>query len=131
MAPPRPPRDALARLPVRVLSRQPSAPDRQLSPCATADRRTAPRGGRGFFCSPRFLRETMVGIEIQRRETIEESAMATNAGSDRNSVCWQEHEHAVRCAAGTRTPDAEFSYVGEAIDDGAFAFVCGGGKARA
>lgn len=50
--------------------------------------------------------------------------MATNSGSDRNSVCWREHEHAVRVAAGTRTPDAAFAYVGEAIDDETFAFVC-------
>ena len=50
--------------------------------------------------------------------------MATNAGFDRNSVCWGEHQHAVRVAAGTRTPDEAFSYVGEPIDDETFAFVC-------
>jgi phage terminase large subunit-like protein len=50
--------------------------------------------------------------------------MATNSGSDRNSVCWQEHEHAVKVAAGTRTPDADFTYVGEPIDDETFSFVC-------
>ena len=50
--------------------------------------------------------------------------MATNSGSDRQSVCWQEHQHAVRVAAGTREPDAAFAYVGEAIDDETFAFVC-------
>lgn len=50
--------------------------------------------------------------------------MATNSGTDRNSVCWQEHLHAVRCAAGTITPDADFTYVGEVIDDAAFAYVC-------
>jgi phage terminase large subunit-like protein len=38
--------------------------------------------------------------------------MITNSGSDRHSVCWEEHEHAVRVAAGTRTPDDSFSYVG-------------------
>ena len=27
--------------------------------------------------------------------------MATNSGSDRQTVCWQEHQHAVRVAAGT------------------------------
>lgn len=51
--------------------------------------------------------------------------MATNSGSDRQSVCRQEHEHAVRVAAGTREPDAAFTYVGEVIDDEAFSFVCG------
>ena len=50
--------------------------------------------------------------------------MATNSGSDRNTVCWQQHEHAVRVAAGTRTPDADFTFVGEVIDDETFAFVC-------
>ena len=51
--------------------------------------------------------------------------MITNAGSDRNSVCWEEHQHGVRAAAGTRTPDDDFTFVGEVIDDESFAFVCG------
>jgi phage terminase large subunit-like protein len=51
-------------------------------------------------------------------------AMATNSGSDRNSVCWQEHQHAVRVAAGTMTPDEFGTYVGEIIDDSTFSFVC-------
>jgi phage terminase large subunit-like protein len=51
--------------------------------------------------------------------------MITNSGSDRHSVCWEEHEHAVRVAAGTRTPDDSFSYVGEVLDDTTFSFVCG------
>ncbi|MGX5777477.1 terminase large subunit [Methylorubrum zatmanii] len=50
--------------------------------------------------------------------------MITNSGTDRNSVCWEEHEHAVRVAAGTREPDAAFTYVGEVLDDTAFSFVC-------
>lgn len=51
--------------------------------------------------------------------------MITNAGSDRNSVCWEEHQHGVRAAAGTMTPDDDFTFVGEVIDDESFAFVCG------
>jgi len=51
-------------------------------------------------------------------------AMATNSGSDRNSVCWQEHQHAVRVAAGTMTPDEAFEFVGEVIDDETFSYVC-------
>ena len=51
-------------------------------------------------------------------------AMATNSGSDRNSVCWQEHQHAVRCAAGTMTPDEMGTYVGEVTDDSTFSYVC-------
>lgn len=50
--------------------------------------------------------------------------MITNSGSDRNSVCWQEHQHGVRVAAGTMTPDDDFTFVGEAIDDEAFSYVC-------
>ncbi len=50
--------------------------------------------------------------------------MATNAGSDRNSVCWREHEHACNVAAGTKSPDADFTFVGEVIDDDTFSFVC-------
>lgn len=51
--------------------------------------------------------------------------MITNSGSDRNSICWAEHQHAVRVAAGTMTPDADSTFVGEVIDDNQFSFVCG------
>lgn len=51
--------------------------------------------------------------------------MITNSGSDRASVCWQEHQHAIRVAAGTMTPDEDATFVGEAIDDTTFSFVCG------
>ncbi len=50
--------------------------------------------------------------------------MITNAGSDRNSVCWEEHLHAVRVAAGSRTAEMDATFVGEVIDDAAFSFVC-------
>ena len=61
------------------------------------------------------------GFKFRRQPLL---VMITNSGSDRNSVCWEEHEHAVRVAAGTRTPDEAFAYVGEPIDDTTFAFVC-------
>jgi phage terminase large subunit-like protein len=51
--------------------------------------------------------------------------MITNSGSDRNSVAWEEHEHAVRVAAGN--PDAKDddpAYLGEPLDDSTFSFVC-------
>lgn len=51
--------------------------------------------------------------------------MTTNSGSNRNSVCWQEHQHAVKVAAGTLTPDEDATFVGDAIDDDTFSFVCG------
>lgn len=52
-------------------------------------------------------------------------AMITNSGSDRNSFCYEQHEHAIRVAAGN--PDAkddDAHYLGEIIDDTTFAFVC-------
>lgn len=52
-------------------------------------------------------------------------AMITNSGTDRNSFCYEQHEHAVRVAAGN--PDAKDDdphYLGEPIDDTTFAFVC-------
>jgi len=61
------------------------------------------------------------GFKFRRQPML---CMATNSGSDRNTVCWQEHEHAVRVAAGTRTPDEAFTFVGEVLDDETFAFVC-------
>jgi phage terminase large subunit-like protein len=61
------------------------------------------------------------GFKFRRQPLL---LMITNSGSDRNSVCWEEHQHAVRVAAGTRTPDEAFTYVGEVIDDTTFSFVC-------
>lgn len=50
--------------------------------------------------------------------------MITNSGSDRNSVCWEEHEHAVKVAAGHTEAVNDPSYVGDVIDDTTFSFVC-------
>lgn len=61
------------------------------------------------------------GFKFRRQPML---MMITNSGSDRNSVCWEEHEHAVKVAAGTRTPGADFAYVGEPIDDTTFSYVC-------
>jgi phage terminase large subunit-like protein len=61
------------------------------------------------------------GFKFRRQPLL---VMITNSGSDRNSVCYEEHQHAIRVAAGTRTPDRTFSYVGEVIDDTTFSFVC-------
>lgn len=61
------------------------------------------------------------GFKFRRQPLL---LMITNSGSDRNSVCWEEHQHAVRVAAGTREPDDNFTYVGEVIDDSTFAYVC-------
>jgi phage terminase large subunit-like protein len=52
--------------------------------------------------------------------------MITNSGSDRNSVCWEERERAVKVVAGTQTPDDEFTFVGDTWpgSDSVFAYVC-------
>jgi phage terminase large subunit-like protein len=52
--------------------------------------------------------------------------MTTNSGTDRNSICWEEHEHAVKVAAGD--PDARddnAKFLGQAVDDSTFSYVCG------
>jgi phage terminase large subunit-like protein len=52
-------------------------------------------------------------------------AMITNSGSNRNSFCYEQHEHAIRVAAGN--PDAKDDdphYLGEPLDDETFSFVC-------
>lgn len=62
------------------------------------------------------------GFKFRRQPLL---LMITNSGSDRNSVCWEEHEHAVKVAAGNynaRSDDA--AYLGEVIDDTTFSYVC-------
>lgn len=43
--------------------------------------------------------------------------MATNSGSDRQSVCWEEHKHAIEVAAGIKQDDTTFAFVCS-LDDG-------------
>lgn len=50
--------------------------------------------------------------------------MITNSGSDRNSVAWEEHEHAVKVAAGNREAVNDPTFIGEALDDTSFSYVC-------
>lgn len=54
------------------------------------------------------------GFKFRRQPLI---FMITNSGSDRNSVCWEEHEHAVKVAHGEVEDDTTFSYVC-ALDEG-------------
>lgn len=62
------------------------------------------------------------GFKFRRQPLL---LMITNSGSDRNSVCWEEHEHAVKVAAGNRNVrDDDATYLGEVIDDTTFSFVC-------
>jgi phage terminase large subunit-like protein len=50
--------------------------------------------------------------------------MITNSGSDRNSVAWEEHEHAIKVAAGNYDAVTDPTYLGEVIDDTTFSYVC-------
>lgn len=53
--------------------------------------------------------------------------MITNSGSDRNSVCWTEHDFAVKVAAGNRdAKDDDAFYLGErwGRTDETFSYVC-------
>jgi len=54
------------------------------------------------------------GFKFRRQPLI---LMITNSGSDRNSVCWEEHEHAVNVAHGEVEDDTTFSYVCALDDD--------------
>jgi phage terminase large subunit-like protein len=62
------------------------------------------------------------GFKFRRQPLL---LMITNSGTDRNSVAWEEHVHAIRVAAGNR--DArhdDAAYLGAAIDDTTFSYVC-------
>lgn len=62
------------------------------------------------------------GFKFRRQPLL---LMITNSGSDRNSVCWVEHEHAVRVAAGNvDAKDEDAHYLGEVLDDTTFSYVC-------
>jgi len=61
------------------------------------------------------------GFKFRRQPLL---LMITNSGSDRNSVAWTEHEWAVKVAAGNLDAVTDSTYLGEALDDSTFAFVC-------
>ena len=62
------------------------------------------------------------GFKFRRQPLL---LMITNSGSDRNSVCWEEHEHAVKVAAGNlNAKDGDAFYLGEPVDDTTFSYVC-------
>lgn len=48
------------------------------------------------------------GFKFRRQPLL---VMITNSGSDRNSICWEEHEHAVRVAHNEVQDDTTFSFV--------------------
>lgn len=50
--------------------------------------------------------------------------MITNSGSDRNSIAWHQHEHAIKVAAGHNEAVLDPTFIGDPIDDTTFSFVC-------
>jgi phage terminase large subunit-like protein len=48
------------------------------------------------------------GFKFRRQPLL---LMITNSGTDRKSVCWEEHEHAVRVAHGDTEDDTTFAFV--------------------
>lgn len=54
------------------------------------------------------------GFKFRRQPLL---CMATNSGSDRKSICWEEHQHAVNVASGLVDDDTTFAFVC-ALDEG-------------
>lgn len=70
----------------------------------------------------RAILETLErGFKFRRQPLL---LMITNSGSDRNTVAWEEHEHAVKVAAGHTEAVNDPTFVGEPLDDSTFSFVC-------
>ena len=61
------------------------------------------------------------GFKFRRQPLL---LMITNSGSDRNSVAWEEHEWAIKVAAGNNDAVTDTTYLGEPLDDTTFSFVC-------
>ncbi|MCD9005220.1 phage terminase family protein [Luteimonas sp. XNQY3] len=61
------------------------------------------------------------GFKFRRQPLL---MMITNSGSDRNSIAWEEHEWAVKVAAGNNDAVTDPSYQGEPLDDSTFSYVC-------
>jgi phage terminase large subunit-like protein len=61
------------------------------------------------------------GFKFRRQPLL---LMITNSGTDRNSVAWEEHEHAVKVAAGHVDALTDPTFIGEPIDDTTFSYVC-------
>lgn len=67
------------------------------------------------------------GFKFRRQPLL---VMITNSGSDRNSVCWHEHEWAVKVAAGHEDAVTDPTFIGRPLDDELFSYVCSLDPAR-
>lgn len=96
-------------------------------PLANEDGQSGPRPSCALLDEVHEMRDRLMidmmerGFKWRRQPLL---FMITNSGHDRRSVCYEQHEHAVRVAAGTMTPDDDFTFVGEPIDDTTFSYVC-------
>jgi phage terminase large subunit-like protein len=61
------------------------------------------------------------GFKFRRQPLL---LMITNSGTDRNSVAWEEHEHAIKVAAGHVDALTDPTFIGEPLDDTTFSYVC-------
>lgn len=61
------------------------------------------------------------GFKFRRQPLL---LMITNSGSDRNSIAWEEHEWAVKVAAGNNDAVTDPTYLGQPLDDSTFSYVC-------
>jgi phage terminase large subunit-like protein len=61
------------------------------------------------------------GFKFRRQPLL---LMITNSGTDRNSVAFEEHEHAIKVAAGHVDALTDPTFIGEPIDDTTFSYVC-------
>lgn len=69
----------------------------------------------------RILEMLERGFKFRRQPLL---LMITNSGSDRNSIAWEEHEHAIKVAAGNVDAVTDPTYLGDILDDTTFSFVC-------
>lgn len=102
--------------PVWQLSYRGRQGDRRFfKPIARDDGQSGPRPHMGLCDEVHEHRDRYTIDMLERGFKFRENpllAMATNSGTDRNSICYEEHRHAIRVAAG------------EVEDDTTFAFVC-------
>jgi len=69
----------------------------------------------------RILEMLERGFKFRRQPLL---FMITNSGSDRNSVAWEEHAHAVKVAAGNPDAVTDPTFFGQVLDDTTFSYVC-------
>lgn len=96
-------------------------------PLANEDGQSGPRPSCGLLDEIHEMGDRLMINMIERGfkwRTQPLLLMITNSGHDKRSVCYEQHEHAVKVAAGTTALDDAFTFVGDPIDDETFSYVC-------